>query len=466
MSSARLASMSTDAAMSTVAPSPAAREAHAVDDAARTAPTAHTSVTSRQAILAARILATRQASLGLLEGLSPEDCQVQSMSDASPMKWHLGHMGWFFETFVLEPTLPGFRSLYPDFRELFNSYYVGIGPRTPRAQRGLLSRPSFDEVRRYQADVLDRVLALMREAPLPDAVLDTIELGINHEQQHQELILTDLKHHFWCNQTLPVYRSRPARAMPAWPATGLPYHYDAHPEGLRTLGHHDTSFSFDNERPAHRVWLDAFEIGTRPVLNGEYLAFMRDGGYARPELWLAEGWDTRARENWRAPLYWCDIDTPSPRYFTLSGLRDIDLFEPVCHISYFEADAYARWAGARLPTEAEWEAAALTVPTQDAGRGGFVEAGHYHPEPLEPTETRRIDGAVWEWTLSAYLPYPGFAQAAGAVGEYNGKFMVNQMVLRGGSCATPRSHYRPSYRNFFPTSARWQFSGLRLARGR
>jgi ergothioneine biosynthesis protein EgtB len=420
---------------------------------------------SRQAVLAARVGDTRRATLALLSGLSPEDCQVQSMPDASPMKWHLGHVGWFFETFVLEPNLPGFRSLYPDFRELFNSYYVGIGPRTPRAQRGLLSRPSFVEVERYQADVLDRVLAMMRETPLSETLLDTIELGINHEQQHQELILTDLKHHFWCNQTLPVYRPQVSRIAAAWPAGGVPYRYDAHPEGLRVLGHGDSDFAFDNERPAHRVWLDAFELGTRPVLNGEYLAFMRDGGYARPEFWLAEGWDTRTREDWRAPLYWRDIDSASPRYFTLSGLRELNLFEPVCHISYFEADAYARWAGARLPTEAEWEAAALSRPADAMDVPGFAEASHFHPEPVAPDGEGHAGGAVWEWTLSAYLPYAGFAQAEGAVGEYNGKFMVNQMVLRGGSCATPRSHYRPSYRNFFPTAARWQFSGLRLARG-
>jgi len=421
-------------------------------------------ITARQGLLAERVRETREATLGLLAGLSPEDCQAQSMPDASPMKWHLGHMGWFFETFVLEPNLPGFRSLYPDFRELFNSYYVGIGPRTPRAQRGLLTRPSFDEVERYQADVLDRVLALMRETPLSESLLDIIELGINHEQQHQELILTDLKHHFSCNQTLPVYRARPLSTSPTWPIGGLPYQYDAHPEGLRVLGHDGSGFAFDNESPAHRVWLDAFEIGKRPVLNGEYLAFMRDGGYSRPEFWLAEGWDICVREGWRAPLYWRDIDTAAPRYFTLSGLRDLDPFEPVCHVSYFEADAYARWAGARLPTEAEWEAAALTLAPEDIGRGGFVESGLHHPAPIAPDETGRINGAVWEWTLSAYLPYPGFAQAEGAVGEYNGKFMVNQMVLRGGSCATPRSHYRNSYRNFFPTAARWQFSGIRLAR--
>lgn len=450
--------------MSSLARVPALTGADAGPATLSTAMPGNVPAESRQARLAARVLETRQATLALLAGLSPEDCQVQSMPDASPMKWHLGHVGWFFETFVLEPNLPGFRSLYPDFRELFNSYYVGIGPRTPRAQRGLLSRPSFDEVERYQGDVLDRVLALMRETPLNDALLDTIELGINHEQQHQELILTDLKHHFSCNQTLPIYRPQPARVGQTWPIAGVPYHYDAYPEGLRVLGQGDSDFAFDNERPAHRVWLDAFELGTRPVLNGEYLAFMRDGGYSRPEFWLAEGWDTRNREDWRAPLYWRDIDSASPRYFTLSGLRDVDPFEPVCHISYFEADAYARWAGARLPTEAEWEAAALSQPG-DVGTGGFVDAGHYHPEPLA-SDAARIDGAVWEWTLSAYLPYSGFAQAEGAVGEYNGKFMVNQMVLRGGSCATPRSHYRPSYRNFFPTSARWQFSGLRLARGR
>ena len=420
---------------------------------------------SRQASLAARVLETRQATLALLAGLSPEDCQVQSMPDASPMKWHLGHVGWFFETFVLEPHLPGFCSLYPAFRELFNSYYVGIGPRTPRAQRGLLSRPSFDEVERYQADVLDRVLAMMRETPLPDALLDTIELGINHEQQHQELILTDLKHHFSCHQTLPTYRAQTPRTPLAWPVGGEPYPFESFPEGLHVIGHGGDGFAFDNERPAHRVWVDAFELGTRPVLNGEYLAFMRDGGYDRPEFWLAEGWDTCVREGWRAPLYWRDVDTVLPRMFTLSGLRDLDPYEPVCHLSYFEADAYARWAGARLPTEAEWEVAARSRPAGAFGIGGFVEAGNFHPEPVAPGETRRLDGAVWEWTLSAYLPYPGFAQADGAVGEYNGKFMVNQMVLRGGSCATPRSHYRPSYRNFFPTSARWQFSGLRLARG-
>ncbi len=419
------------------------------------------STAQRQASLATRLAQTRAATVALLDGLSPEDCQIQSMPDASPMKWHLGHVGWFFETFVLSEHAPGYQSAEPAFRELFNSYYVGVGPRTPRAQRGLMSRPAFDTVFRYQQRVLDQVLVLMHDRTLPDALLDTIELGINHEQQHQELILTDLKHHLSCNMLLPAYRPEPRTPAGVWPQDKVAYPFLRVDAGLRQIGSPDAGFAFDNERPLHRVWLDAYEIGARPVLNGEYLAFIRDGGYRRPEFWLAEGWDVCVRSQWQAPLYWLDTGD-APQLFTLAGVQPLDPFEPVTHLSYFEADAYARWAGASLPTEAQWEVAALALaPWRD---GGFVESQRHHPHPLHTLDEKRLGGDVWEWTQSAYLPYPGFETAAGAVGEYNGKFMVNQMVLRGGSCATPRSHIRPAYRNFFPTCTRWQFSGLRLAR--
>jgi ergothioneine biosynthesis protein EgtB len=407
--------------------------------------------------LAERFRGVRQASLDLAEPLSPEDCALQSMEDASPTKWHLAHTSWFFETLVLEAAQVGYRPFEPQFRVLFNSYYQGVGEQYPRPRRGMLSRPSLDEVFEYRRHVDKRILALLDDpARDPERVDEIVELGVHHEQQHQELILSDVKHALSFNPMSPAYRE--ANTPPAAPAAPLAYHgYEA---GLRRIGHGGSGFSFDNERPAHRVFVEAFELASRPVTNAEYLEFMESGGYGKPELWLSDGWAHVQREGWQAPLYWRQ-EPEGWSTLTLSGRRAVCPDEPVCHVSYFEADAFARWAGARLPTEAEWEAAA------DGPReGNFVESGWLQPRPAPPRDgaPAALFGDVWEWTASPYAAYPGFRPLAGALGEYNGKFMSNQIVLRGGSCVTPRSHIRRTYRNFFYPDARWQFSGVRLAR--
>jgi len=388
--------------------------------------------------------------------LSAEDCALQSMPDASPVKWHLAHTAWFFETFVLEPALPGFAPYRAEFRVLFNSYYVAVGARHPRPERGLLSRPSLEEVLAYRASVDERMHALVARDPARAARLaDTIELGLHHEQQHQELILTDLKHALSRNPTFPAYQEARARTS----ASPAPMRWTSLPDGVRQIGHDGAGFSFDNERPRHRVFVGDFELAERLATNAEYQAFIADGGYRRPELWLSEGWDVASSQRWEAPLYWIEGEG-GWRQFTLEGLRALEPDEPVTHVSYYEADAYARWCGARLPTEAEWE----IVAAPREATGNFLESGRLHPAPLGAAKGGQIFGDAWEWTSSSYAPYPGFRAPAGAVGEYNGKFMVNQYVLRGGSCVTPRSHIRASYRNFFPAAARWQFSGIRLAR--
>ena len=399
--------------------------------------------------------ALRAATVTLCQDLSAEDCALQSMPDASPVKWHLAHTSWFFETFVLAPHAPGYRTFDPRFRVLFNSYYVQIGERHPRPERGLISRPSLDEIRTYRAHVDDAIDRWAESRAAEGGALDVLELGLHHEQQHQELILTDLKHLLSRNPLHPTYRGGaldPASAAP--PLTWIDL-----PSGIREIGHAGSDFCFDNELPRHRVFVDGFRLASRLVTNAEYLAFMRDGGYERPQLWLSDGWDTRSAQGWSAPLYW-EREDGRWRVFTLRGMRDVDPNEPVCHVSYYEADAYARWAGMRLPTEAEWEVAAVGA----TARGNFVESGRLHPAPAHAgAGLQQMFGDLWQWTGSAYLAYPGYRPAAGAVGEYNGKFMVNQFVLRGGSCATPQSHIRASYRNFFPPAARWQFSGIRLA---
>lgn len=399
----------------------------------------------------------RAQTLSLAAPLSAEDCVVQSMPDASPVKWHLAHTSWFFETFVLEQALPGFAPFREAFRVLFNSYYVAVGPRHPRPERGLLSRPSLDEVLAYRASVDERMQALLARYPEQIVRLaDVIELGVQHEQQHQELILTDVKHALSRNPLLPAYQESARARAGAAPA---PMRWTALPDGVRQIGHAGDGFSFDNERPCHRVFAGDYEIAERLVTNAEYLAFIDDGGYRRPELWLSEGWDVRGAQGWEAPLYWLQGDGGWSQ-FTLEGERALEPDEPVTHVSFYEADAYARWCGARLPTEAEWEiVAAAREPA-----GNFLESGRLHPAPLGAAGGGQFYGDAWEWTGSSYAPYPGFRATEGAVGEYNGKFMVNQYVLRGGSCATPRSHIRASYRNFFPAAARWQFSGIRLAR--
>ena len=379
---------------------------------------------------AARYAAVRAATEALARPLSAEDCCAQSMPDASPVKWHLAHTTWFFETFILEAHESGFRPFDPAFRVLFNSYYQGVGRQHPRPQRGLLTRPGLDTVLAYRADV-DARMARLLAAPEVQALL---ELGLQHEQQHQELILTDVKHLLWCNPLWPAYQGDPE-----WPAeAATPLRWHRFEGGLAEIGHAGAGFAFDNETPRHRVYLHPCELAARLVANAEYLAFVEAGGYRDPAHWLAEGWDWCRAQRIAHPLYWRE-ESDGWSEFTLAGARPLAPHQPVAHLSYYEADAYARWAGARLPTEAEWEAAACAMPLQ-------------------------LPGRVWEWTQSSYAPYPGFAPAPGAVGEYNGKFMVNQYVLRGGSCATPAGHVRATYRNFFPATARWQFSGLRLAR--
>jgi ergothioneine biosynthesis protein EgtB len=391
--------------------------------------------------------------------LSPEDCQVQSMPDSSPVKWHLAHTTWFFETFLLLPYLPGYQVFQHSFCYLFNSYYNAVGRRHARSERGLVTRPGLDEVHAYRSAVDDAVLRLLESVGVTPAsrIQAVLELGLNHEQQHQELILTDIKHAFAQNPLHPVYR--PDAAFVAQ-VTAMPLEWLAFPGGIHWIGHDGDGFAFDNEGPRHRVYLEEFQIASRPVANGEFRAFIEDGGYARPELWLSDGWNHASARRWEAPLYWERVDG-SWWTMTLGGFRPIVSSEPVCHVSYYEADAYARWAGSRLPTEAEWETAVRGAELL----GNFLEGANYHPRVAENgTRLAQCFGDVWEWTQSPYTPYPGMQPAPGALGEYNAKFMCNQLVLRGGSCATPRTHIRATYRNFFPPEARWQFSGIRLAR--
>jgi len=409
----------------------------------------------------------RQTTEALRAPLEVEDCVVQSMAEASPTKWHMAHTTWFFETFVLS-TQAEYAPVDPKYSYLFNSYYNAIGERIARDRRGLMTRPTVAEVARYRAEVDDRVRSFLDQ--VDDEMIDRIRgvmiLGLNHEQQHQELLLTDIKHALSFNPLGPVYQPRAAaQARPR--GDREPAGWTAHGEGVREIGHIEGSgFAYDNEGPRHKRFVHAFELANRLVTNREYLAFMSDDGYARPEFWLSDGWAAVSRNHWAAPLYW-RMEGDRWRVFTLAGMLDLDLDEPVCHVSYYEADAYARWAGARLPTEAEWEIAATADGVSQ--KGGFLESERFHPAPLDPSTTRRnvpaqLFGDVWEWTGSPYTPYPGFRPAAGAIGEYNGKFMCNQFVLRGGSCATPGSHVRATYRNFFPPEARWQFTGFRLAR--
>jgi ergothioneine biosynthesis protein EgtB len=397
----------------------------------------------------------RETTEQLAHPLSAEDAVAQSMPDASPTKWHLAHSTWFFERFVLRDLLNQ-RPISDAYDYLFNSYYEAVGARVARHARGLLTRPSLDEVQVYRGLVTGRVSRALEGADA--AVLERVELGIQHEQQHQELILTDIKHLLSMNPTLPSYGTERAGVV----GTALPaLSFRGDPGGLVAIGADPAGgFCFDNEAPAHRVHLEPHALASRLVTNGEYLDFIRDGGYERAELWLSDGFHWVASNRIGAPLYWLDVASGAPREFTLGGCTPLDPSEPVCHVSYYEADAYARWAGARLPTEAEWEHAARARSVS----GNLLESRRFHPGPAPHADTSQLFGDCWEWTQSAYLPYPGYRPLAGALGEYNGKFMCNQMVLKGGSCATPRSHLRASYRNFFPPAARWQFTGIRLAR--
>lgn len=401
----------------------------------------------------ARYRAVRQASEGLVRSLTPEDMTAQSMDDASPTKWHLAHTTWFFETFLLVPHLPGYRVFDPRFGYLFNSYYEAVGARHPRPARGLITRPSVADVLAYRAHV-DAGMAVLLTQGARD-LGDLLDLGLAHEEQHQELILMDILHLFAQSPLSPAFA--PPRASPT--ASAPPAGRVAFQGGLVEIGHEGAGFAFDNEGPRHRVWLEPFRLADRLVTNGEWLAFMADGGYARAEFWLSEGWTLARTEDWQAPLYWREADD-GWRVMGLNGLRPLDPAQPVSHLSYYEADAYAAWAGARLPTEAEWEHAAATLPVQ----GEFLDTGRLGGQIARQGEgLRQMFGDLWEWTRSAYLPYPGFKPARGAVGEYNGKFMSGQFVLRGGACVTPAGHVRATYRNFFYPHQRWMFSGLRLA---
>jgi len=397
----------------------------------------------------------RAATLGLVAGLSDADLTPQSADFASPGKWHLAHTTWFFEQFVLADHLPGYRRFDERFGFLFNSYYNAVGPRHERPRRGLLTRPALDEVRAYRAHVDGAMHDLLGTGAGPE-LATLVELGLQHEQQHQELILTDLLHLFAHNPLRPALRAT-AAAAPEAAASNL--HWLDFEGGLVQVGHAGDGFCFDLELPRHAVFLRPFRLASRPVSNREWCAFIAAGGYADPALWLSDGWDAVQAQRWQAPLYW-EGAPDAPSSMTLAGLRPLVLDAPVAHVSFFEADAYARWAGKRLPTEFEWETAARGLPVD----GNFVETGAWRPQPgAHGDALQQMFGDVWEWTASPYVGYPGFSTAPGAVGEYNGKFMNGQYVLRGGSCVSPRGHLRASYRNFFQPGQRWQFSGLRLA---
>lgn len=397
--------------------------------------------------------------------LSAEDQTIQSMPDVSPTKWHRAHTSWFFEEFVLGLHWPGYQPFHPGYRFLFNSYYEAVGPRQPRARRGMLSRPSAAEIGAYRRSV-DQHMSGMLEHDGADAPSSTIQLGLHHEQQHQELLVMDIKHVLFQNPMQPPYHPVPASATLDESSVFTAASWIEFPGGIAEIGHAGNGFSFDNETPRHPVQLQSFALASRLATNREWIDFIDDGGYERPELWLSDGWACVQAQSWNAPLYWSRHQT-GWEVFTLGGTRPLLLQEPVCHVSYYEADAYSRWAGARLPTEAEWEIAAAALPHDAAGiDANLLEPTRLHPRPAGPSSEHALQqlfGDVWEWTSSAHSPYPGFRPFAGALGEYNAKFMVGQYVLRGGSCATPAGHVRPTYRNFYPPWARWAFSGLRLA---
>jgi ergothioneine biosynthesis protein EgtB len=405
--------------------------------------------------LADQYLRIRAATEALCEPLAIEDHVVQSIPEASPVKWHLAHTTWFFETFILGAMLPDYRPYRPEYAQLFNSYYQAVGPVMNRADRGRHSRPTVQQVYEYRQVIDDGLLRALGDAPSPQ-MLSLVQLGLEHEIQHQELILTDLKHLLFSNVPRVAY----ANPVPASRLAVQSLRFQHFAGGIREVGASGAAFCFDNEMPRHRVFMNPWSLANRVVTNGEYREFIRDGAYRDPGLWLAEGWSTLQARGWAQPLYWqSDLESE----FTLQGVQDLDPEAPLVHVSYYEADAFARWAGARLPTEAEWECAAERLPVD----GNFVESRRFHPHAPHPSASShpsQMFGDVWEWTQSAYAPYPGFKPLAGMVGEYNGKFMASQYVLRGGSCASPARHLRATYRNFFYPDARWQFSGIRLAR--
>jgi ergothioneine biosynthesis protein EgtB len=413
----------------------------------------------RPATLADRLRETRRLSLELASPLSAEDMAVQAMEDASPTKWHLAHVTWFFETFILSEFIPGYRVFDEAFGFCFNSYYEALGPRQPRSARGVLTRPSADQVLAYRAHVDEALEGLLAgEVATRTELTDLVELGINHEQQHQELILTDILALFAANPLRPAYRARRPRVTPTAPG---PVGWIEYEGGIRCLGHDGNGFAWDNEAPRHEALIRPFRLADRLVTNAEWLEFMTDGGYSTPSLWLAEGWATVKREQWQSPLYW-ERRNSGWHEMSLEGPALIVPAAPVCHISYFEADAFARWAGKRLPSEFEWEVAAADLPLT----GNTLATRALRPllaDAQVDGQPRQLFGDVWEWTQSAYQPYPGYKPPTGAIGEYNGKFMVSQQVLRGASCATPDGHSRATYRNFFYPHQRWQFAGLRLA---
>ncbi len=402
--------------------------------------------------LISRYRGIRSTTEEICRPLQTEDYVLQSICEVSPPKWHLAHTTWFFETFILAKFLSGFEPYDPSFNFLFNSYYNTIGDQFLQRSRGLISRPGVEEIYNYR-DIVDEQMSLLLEQTSNPELCFLVEVGLNHEQQHQELLLTDIKHSLSYNPTYPSYREKKIALKISSPDPD----WVSFPAGLRWLGHQGDGFAFDNETPRHRVFVESFEIQSRPVTVGDYMSFVEAGGYQSPRFWLSDGWAMCQQERWTAPLYWIEEQNDWSIY-TLNGTRPLVLDEPVCHLSYYEADAFARWSEARLPTEAEWRALADQAPL----RGNFLEIDHLHPIASE--DAIQIFGDFWEWTSSAYSAYPGYQPPSGALGEYNGKFMSNQMVLRGGSCVTPESHFRRSYRNFFRPSARWQFSGLRLAR--
>lgn len=438
-----------------------------------------------------RYSSVRRFTEALCEGLEIEDYVVQSMEDVSPTKWHLAHTSWFFETFILRPYLADYRSIDEKYAYLFNSYYMQAGERHCRAQRGYISRPTVTEVFDFRAHVDLAIEKLLSKASVDELrMLEPLfEIGLNHEQQHQELMLTDIKHVFSVNPLRPAYR---VQVMPEGIPDSAPMRWLDFDGGVTWIGHDGVGFAYDNEGPRHQVFIQPFALANRLVTNGEFLEFMEDGGYQRPELWLSLGWAMVDAQKWSEPFYWERRDGEW-WHFTLGGMRRVDPTEPVGHVSFFEADAYARWAGARLPTEAEWEFAAGMADLT----GNFVDRGVLHPQPAadravaetapprqdpgtsrsdgrlpegaskevrRPAALLQLYGDLWEWTRSQYEPYPGYRPVEGALGEYNGKFMCNQFVLRGGSCVTSADHIRPTYRNFFPPDATWQFTGIRMAR--